>query len=302
MNPSEVLDNSNNFNTAGERANQVSTEPLQVLKDLPQPDPSRGILTAEQTAAASKALVDTNYIYKYPAATTFSIDPSVPQQRLGLISFIPAKGAVPDKQGAYGVIKIRGNYSTVNEATAQAERLIREIDSLSEIDIAFVGRWYPLLADNSLYTAATQEVDIRTTVVNETVKDNFLEKRKKEEKEIREVEKRAERLRDATHTHEKDNTLEKIELYTSLRVKRANALQALDEYKSRIEQTQIVLESVEKEISSMDSEFPDYKDEYIERYKAGLNAIGAEIAQNPLMKYLGVPMKEEQTENPSASN
>jgi hypothetical protein len=292
MNPTEVFDNTAPFRANEERRNQISTEPLQVMRDIPQPDPSRGVLSAEQTEAAAKDLIDTQYIFKYPKASTFSTDPAVPQQRLGLISFIPAKGAIPDKQGAYGVVKIRGNYSTVNEATAQAERLIREIDSLSEIDVAFVGRWYPLLADNSMYTASTQEIDIRTTVVDSTVKDHFVEKRKKEEKEMREVEQRVQRLRDPTHQHEKENALEKIELYTSLRVKRANALQALDEYKSRIEQANIILESTEKEIAAMDSEFPDYKDEYIERYKAGLNAIGAELAQNPLMKYLGVPMKE----------
>jgi hypothetical protein len=292
MNPSEVFDTTFNANT--ERQNQLSVEPLKCMQQIPEPHPLRAVLTPEQTAQAKADLLRTAYVVAYPRAATFQVDDPVPQQRLGLISFIPAKGATPDSQGSYGVVKVRGNYSTLNEASAQAERIIRDRDSLVDIDVAYVGRWYPLMSDNSAYTAVTQEIDIRTTVVDETVQSHLRDKRRKEEKEMREVRERSERLTDLTHQEEKATALDNLELYTQLRVKYANALQAIDEYKLRIQQAEIVMTATLKEIKKMDSEFPDYKDAYLERYTNGLNAIGAELAQNPLLKYMGQALPEEE--------
>jgi len=292
MNPSEVFDTTFNANT--ERENQLSTQPLKCMQEIPPSDPLRGVLTPEQTAQAKADLVRTGYVTAYPRAATFQVDPSVNQQRLGLISFIPSAQAQADPQGCYGVIKIRGNFATLNEASAYAERLIRDHDSLVDVDVAFCGRWYPLMRDNSSYNAVCQEIDVRTTTVDETVQSHLRDKRRKEEKEMREVRERSQKLQDLTHQEEKAMSIDDLEYYTAIRTKYANTLQAVDEYNLRIQQAKTVMEATLKEIKKLDAQFPDYKDAYLERYKNALNCIGAEFAQNPLLKYMAQPLPEEE--------
>ena len=65
-------------------------------------------LTDEQTDEALKELNVDNFIEKYPRVERFYCDPSILDQKYSLVSFIPAKGASPDEDGIYGMIKTRG--------------------------------------------------------------------------------------------------------------------------------------------------------------------------------------------------
>ena len=89
-------------------------------------------LTDEELKCAQEDLVDKQYIKKYSQAERSYADPVLPAQLLGLISFVPAKGATANKNGVYGFAKLRGNYSTMFEADKRAEMLIRDHDSYNQ--------------------------------------------------------------------------------------------------------------------------------------------------------------------------
>jgi len=141
--------------------NSGTTNIPQCIKDLPTPDPSRSSLTESQLSAEMSRLQHKEFTkLEFPRVRRFNVDPAIPHQKFGLISFIPSKNACPDNDGCYGVIKLRGNFSTEQEADKWSERLIRDFDNFAEIDYAFVGNYFPLMDSNEIYTRSTREIDI----------------------------------------------------------------------------------------------------------------------------------------------
>jgi hypothetical protein len=96
-------------------------------------------LTEEQVKLALNELNNTSFTERFPEVERRFADPPIDLQKIGLISFVPAKGAKPNDQGVYGFAKLRGNYANTEEASEQAERLIRNVDSYHQIYHTFVG-------------------------------------------------------------------------------------------------------------------------------------------------------------------
>jgi len=77
-------------------------------------------LSEEQVNEAMVALNNTSFVDKFPRVERQFADPPIPLQTYGLISFVPSKGASPDKDGVYGFMKMRGNYATQQESNDRA--------------------------------------------------------------------------------------------------------------------------------------------------------------------------------------
>ena len=92
-------------------------------------------LTDQETIFALAELNNTTYTDKFPRSESRYSDPAIAFQNIALISFVPAKGAIPNEHGIYGFSKIRGVYNTELEANAKAEEIIRNI---SKIGIATI--------------------------------------------------------------------------------------------------------------------------------------------------------------------
>jgi hypothetical protein len=101
---------------------------------------------------------------------------------------VPSSGATPDKDGVYGMIKVRGVFATENEANVRAEFLIRNNDSYHTIYHSIVGRPIPL-SHNSKYVADTVEIDLNKKVTS-TMKEDMKEKKEKDKKELEDIKKR----------------------------------------------------------------------------------------------------------------
>jgi hypothetical protein len=264
----------------------LATKPPQAILDMPKPNPNRVPLTEEQLSVAKVDLLDKNFVkLKYPREQKFRVDPSIPGQHIGLISFVPSKGAIPDNEGCFGVLKYRGGFPNINEAETWAEKLVREHDSYAEIDMVLIGREFPLLIDNTMYTSSTREIDIRKKV-DDIVKADLRQKKEKEQKEIEEVTARQQKLLDKTHEAEKEEIFNDVDYYTTLRVKKAQALSLIDEAKKRMEEAQGVVDSASKEIDELDSQYPDYKNQFLDKYIHALESTGTKPEDNPLIKYL----------------
>jgi hypothetical protein len=289
-----------NFKVDEERRNDGTSVVPNCIRELPQADHSRVPLTEEEMKQATSALLRKDYVkLEFPRKTKFRVDPALPGQTFGLISFIPAKGASPDKQGCFGVLKTRGTFPTLNEAERWAENIVRNYDSYAEIDITMVGRDFPLMVDNSIYCETTREIDIRKKV-EETVKEHLKSKKEEERKEIEEIQDRQDRLLNEHKEQTSEPTID-IEWYTQLRVKKANAQHMLEECEKRMRECNEVISRTQQQIDEIDAQQPEFKDEFLQKYKNALNAIGADASKNPLIKYMQ-PSEEECKEESSSSS
>jgi hypothetical protein len=273
-------------------SNNATSKVPDCIKELPSPDPSRQPLDISELSQEVSRLSDKNFTqleYPRPNPKTgtrrFNVDPALPRQKFGLVTFIPAKGASPDKDGCYGVFKLRGNFETEMEADKWSENLIRNFDNFAEIDYVFVGNYFPLMDSNDIYTRSTREIDIRK-LTNDTVKDAVRQKEMEEQKQIREIEERQRKLLDKSNEEEKDKSYTDLDYYIQIRVKKANALYVIDEAQKKIKEAEGVVEKVSVEISDLDEKFPNYKDEFFSRYEAAIKATGGNIKDNPMVAFM----------------
>jgi hypothetical protein len=265
--------------------NQLTDKVPDCMQNLPS-DPSRKPLKKEELQNAKEYLIHKDYTkLSFPRKSKFRIDPSIPGQFMGLLSFIPSSGSTPDAEGCFGVVKFRGAFSTEKEADQYAEMLLREHDSFADIDYVLIGRDFPLMKDNSMYVKETREVDVRKKV-EETVKEHVANKREEERKQIETIEKRQAELLNPSTEDLKEKSITTLDYYIELRVKKAHALMTIKEAEKRIEEAKKVVEEAQKDISDLDNSNPEYKEKYLEQYKNALNEVGADVASNPIVKYM----------------
>jgi hypothetical protein len=98
-----------------------------------KPNQGHPPLSEDEVKNAMSELNNNSFVKKFLRVERRYADPVEPMQRIGLISFVPAKGATPNDKGIYGFAKIRGNYPTDQEASERAEFLIRNADSYHQI-------------------------------------------------------------------------------------------------------------------------------------------------------------------------
>ena len=269
-----------------EKDNTTSNKPPQIILDLPTPNVNRIDLTESQVQDAKKDLLKKDFIkLKYPREQKFRVDPNIPGQHIGLISFTPSKNAIPDSDGCFGVLKFRGAFPNSNEAETYAEKLLREYDTYADIDLVFIGKEFPVMVDNTIYTKSTREIDIRKKV-DDMVKADLRTKKDKEQKDIDDVMQRQQKLLDKTHAEEKEETYNDIDYYTTLRVKKAQALSLIDDAGKRVKEAEGVVASADTEINKLDDEFPQYKMDFMAKYEKALASIGSKLTDNPLVNYL----------------
>lgn len=284
---SELSQDSSNFRVEEDRVlDNSKNRPPQFVIDLGKND-ERQELTDEQMVQAKMVLWNNKFLdLKFPRERKFRVDPLISGQSVGIISFIPSPNARPDKDGCFGVVKLRGNFSNQMDAERYGAMLMRKYDSFAEYDLVRVGQEFPLMVDNTVYTAETREINIKAIV--DDISLSYIRKKKEQERnERQEVEERARRLINSNTEEEKEETgADDLEYYTMLRTKKANAQHVIDEAKKRNLEAQEALEKVTKEIAKMDEKFPTFKKDYIAQYDRALKSIGGDAAKNPLIQYM----------------
>ena len=225
-----------------------------------KPDQSLSPLTNEEAKHALEELNNTAFVDKFPRVDKTYADPSIPLQNIGLISFIPAKGATPNENGVYGFAKIRGNYATEMEASQRAEFLIRNVDSYHQIYHCYVGRPFPI-TESSKYSAETSEVDIRKET-SKNVSESIRGKKDDEQQQIREIKEKEEKLLEESKREEADP----YEEYITQRVKLAQLSFTYLEHQKKLVEIKDIVIKTRKLIDDMNNEFPTFKDSYYEKY------------------------------------
>ena len=225
-----------------------------------KPDQSLSPLTNEEAKHALEELNNTAFVDKFPRVDKTYADPSIPLQNIGLISFIPAKGAKPNENGVYGFAKVRGNYATEMEASQRAEFLIRNVDSYHQIFHCYVGRPFPI-TESSKYSAETSEVDIRKET-SKNVSESIRGKKDDEQQQIREIKEKEEKLLEESKREEVDP----YEEYITQRVKLAQLSFTYLEHQKKLVEIKDIVIKTRKLIDDMNNEFPTFKDNYYEKY------------------------------------
>lgn len=237
-------------------------------------------LTDSQTNDAMKALNNTSFVDRFPEVERRFADPAIDLQRIGLISFVPAKGAKPNEQGIYGFAKLRGNYANEDEANARAEQLIRNVDSYHQIYHTFVGRPFPL-TESSDFSKEVVKVDLQKQT-SDTMAEDVRKKRDKEQKDIEEIKEREKNLLEDVKKTEEN----KDDRYTTLRVKKAQLVWTYAETEKKMKQMCGLIAKARKEIEDLDREYPDLKNTYYEKYMEARRQAGLPKDDNSFMKYL----------------
>jgi len=249
-----------------------------------RPDQSSRALSEDEVNVAIQTLNNTSFTEKFPRVDRTYADPPVPMQNIGLVSFIPAKGATPNKNGIYGFAKIRGNYSTEIEANQRAEFLIRNVDSYHQVYHAYVGRPFPL-TESSDYSASTSEVDIRRDTA-ESVSSNIKDKKMEEQRTVDEIKQREEDLL----TSSRNDTVDPYEEYITLRVKKAQLSWTYLEHQKKLEEVKNIIVKTRTQISELEETNPEFVNSYYEKYMKARRDAGIveseEDLKNNFIKFL----------------
>jgi len=241
-------------------------------------------LTNAQLSEAMKELNVSTFVEKFPAVERKYSDPVLELQRIGLVSFVPAKGAKPNEHGIYGFAKLRGNFATEVEANERAEYLIRNVDSYQQIYHTFVGRPFPLTISSD-YSKEVNRVDLQAQTAA-SIKEDVRQKRQKEQQEIEEIKTRERELLEDVEKVKEDAD----DRYTTLRVKKAQLVWTYAETEKKMQQMCGLIAKARKEIEDMDKENPELKTTYFNKYmearrKANLST-DRESLDDSFVKYL----------------
>lgn len=271
----------NSEHLSTQRCNKVP----KCILELPVANGARVSLKEEELSVAKKELIDINFIMsKYGRERKFRIDSNVVGQSIGVITFKPSKGAKPDKRGCFGVVKVRGNYPNTSEADKRCDVLLTE-DENCDIDMPLVGKEFPLMVNNELYTYSVRDVDTKQ-IITDTTSSLMKEKEEKDEKEKKAMLEKQKQLLDETNEEEKEKTLTDYALYEQLRTKKANNLYVIEKCKNNLEKCQENIDNALKEISEIDTKFSSYKNEYIKNYIDEIKQVGIDPKQMEIIKYM----------------
>ena len=269
------------------KENSLTSQEDRIKENNWRPDQSAPKLTNDQVKYAMNELNVTSFTDKFPKVDRVYSDPQVPLQAIGLISFTPAKGATPNKDGVFGFAKLRGNFSSKMEADERAEYLIRKVDSYHKIYHTYVGRPFPITFSSS-YSSETNEVDIRKEMA-ETISSDIKSHKQEDQKTIEEIRQREEKLLDESKQDEEDP----FETYITLKVKKAQLEWTYLEHLKKVKEIKKIVLQTRETLSAMDNTNPEFVKNYFEKYmKARLEAgFKEESLEKSFISYMGEDIK-----------
>jgi hypothetical protein len=247
-----------------------------------KPNQGHRALEEDEVKEALSELDNNKFVRKFLRVERRYADPVEPMQRIGLISFVPAKGATPNDKGVYGFAKLRGNYPTDQEASERAEVLIRNVDSYHQIYHTYVGRPFPCTVSSD-YSDETSEIDLRKAMT-ESVSASIKQKKKTERQQIQEIEEREKELLEDAQKDEE----EPLDFYTTLRVKKAQVTWTYLETQKKMDQMKETIIKTREQIKKMEKENDSYSKNYFKKYCDARKESGLDNSanQDTFMKFL----------------
>jgi hypothetical protein len=207
------------------------------------------------------------------------------------VSFIPSRGAQPDKDGIFGMMKVRGVYPTEDEANERSEFLIRNIDSYHDIFHAYVGRPFPVTTQNG-FASSLKTIDIRKKTT-ELISEDILSKKRQEKQEIEDIQEREKKLLEESKRAQEGLPIDPFDEYITENVKRAQLVWTFQETKKKIIQMKESFAKATIRIQELDTNNPDFINSYREKYMEARRASGVPDDNDSFIKYLGMDLQTE---------
>ena len=218
-------------------------------------------------------------------------DPNQYGQNIALVSFIPSKDAKPDKDNIYGMMKVRGVYPTEEEANERAEFIVRNIDSYHEIFHCKVGRPFPI-TDSNEFANTVKSIDIRKKTT-ELISEDILNKKREEKNEMMDIQQREKDLLEESKKAQAGEKMDVFDEYITMNIKRAQLLWTYKETQEKLKTMKTgYMTSVER-IKELDEEFPDYKNQYKEKYMEARRQAGIPDEKNSFVEFLALDINTE---------
>ncbi len=250
---------------------------------LPELDNNNTPLTKKETDIALKKLFDDSFLkLSYPKDQRLRVDKPISEQEISLVSCIVSPWAQPDKNGVYGILRLRGGYMTDKEANDKGINLLKYNNSYIPIEQGISGRLLPLCMDDR-YSKELKTIDVKRATFEE--EENKKQEKIEEEANNRETEQqqREERELDNEENFETNPTEETKNLVFS------------DYYGHRFRYAQVkeyedggikARSKAYPTIQSLEAENPDHIDNCIPTYLKKLEEIGVMPDRADLLKDL----------------
>jgi hypothetical protein len=107
--------------------------------------------------------------------------------------------------------------------------------------------------------------------------------REKEQQDMEDIKRRERELLDSSKKNPEEFK-SSLDHYIALKVKCANILHVRDETTKKLEAMEQTRLSTVEELNELEAQFPEFKETYLEKFKASLSEVG--IKDTPLLKYM----------------
>lgn len=263
---------------------------------LTAPSDKAGKFTAIKTSLSEEEVEEAKSVLKKDIRFTqveqhFS-DPAQFGQSICLVSFIPSKGARPDKDNIYGMMKVRGVYPTEEEANERAEFLIRNVDSYHEIYHCHVGRPFPITT-SEIFSNEIKSIDIKKKTTD-IISEDILTQKRNERQQIEEIKEREKVLLDESKKAQNNEPVDPFETYITEQVKRAQLLWTYFETQKKMKQMKDSIDKSSVVLDEYEEEHPEYYEKYKDRYYQARKEAGLPddtSNENSFIKYLGLDLQ-----------
>ena len=242
-------------------------------------DFNKSPLNEEQTQHAVEDLVNKEHIKLYPQDEKAFSDPSIDDQEYCLVSFIPSVTAKPDKDGIYGMIKVRGTYNSLEKCDKRSQFLIKNIDSVHNIFYAGVGKPFPI-TNSSDFSKDISKIKIQEKMAEETKYQQD-----KEQREIQEIKDREKEILEQNKSDEQPE-MSDIDKYITNRVKKAQLTWTYLETIKKLDGMKKSILNAREEIKQLDESDDTLKESYLERYNASLKRVNLQQQTESFVQYI----------------
>jgi len=229
-----------------------------------------------------KASVEGQVVY-YPKVVRSQVDNPIQGQKMGCVSLMLFEKPRKFKSGkpVYGFFKIRGNWSTQEQAISQSAKIVREQDSKYKVRLAPVGHWLPITDQES---SEEEKIDVRMKKDEVHLRDEAArEKRTQQRTIMRELREREEELKSDGDIYDDP---ESLRYYSMRRVTEMKLTEQRDKLVAQLDAIGGTLRGVRKELKRIEVDHSDYIKQWLDCYneEREKNGIPAYIPAEGLFK------------------
>jgi len=250
---------------------------------------------AETEIAAKEMYIKPAVLFAH--ANRKYVDPSIHNQTIGLVSFIPHPDAVPNKDGIFGFAKVRGVYGNEEDANQKAIELIKEVDSLNKIMHVRVGYPFPIMVptETAKFVSDVNEVDIQCEA-QKTISTFVRDATEKDKKEIEYIKERERQLlEDVAKTPEQRKAeLDPLDDYIFKRKKLSDNLFVFVEHRKKLQEIKKVILQAKAECDQLEASNPEVLDAYCAKYEQ----VASETGITEAMDNMALMIKQYFVEKP----